>query len=156
MFARRCPTVRSRSQPSATVRNRPRPSAAVRNRRREVAMAVPMVSSAQGATFGGFKRRVASFCVAGVALPDIQTCFVACRRSFCVAGAIFLCRFQKMSSSFCGRRTTLDVSIDVHFAWHAEHFRRVVLRVFCKSHCQGFAKWRQGANSVASVAFCEM
>ena len=43
-----------------------------------------------------------------------------------------------------------------HFAWQAQHFRRVVLRVFCKSHWQGCVKWRQGANSVAGVAFCAM
>ena len=47
-------------------------------------MAVPMVSSAEGVLFGGFKRLVASFRVAGVALRDIQTCFVTCRKSFCV------------------------------------------------------------------------
>ena len=39
-------------------------------------MAVPMASSAKVVTFGGFKCRVASFRVAGVALGDIQTCFV--------------------------------------------------------------------------------
>ena len=43
-----------------------------------------------------------------------------------------------------------------HFSWQAQHFRRVVLRVFCKSHWQGCVKWRQGANSVAGVAFCAM
>jgi len=43
-----------------------------------------------------------------------------------------------------------------HFAWQAQHFRCVALRAFCGSHCQGCVKWRQGANSVASVAFCEM
>ena len=42
------------------------------------------------------------------------------------------------------------------FARRAQHFRRVVLRVFCKSHCQGCVKWQQGADSVADVAFCEM
>ena len=52
-------------------------------------MAMPMVSSAEGVIFGGFKRRVASFRMAGVALRDIQTCFVTCRKLFCVAGAIF-------------------------------------------------------------------
>ena len=41
--------------------------ASVRNRSREVAMAVPMASSAKGVTFVGSKRRVASFRVAGVA-----------------------------------------------------------------------------------------
>ena len=38
----------------------------------------------------------------------------------------------------------------------AQHFRRVVLRVLCKSHCRGCVKWWQRANSVAGVAFCEM
>ena len=106
-----------------------------------------MVSSAEGVIFGGFKRLVASLRVAGVALLDIQTFFVTCRKSFCVAGAILLRRFRKMSCS------TLDVSIVI---WPAQHFRRVVLRVFCKSHWQGCVKWRQGADSVAGVAVCEM
>ena len=43
-----------------------------------------------------------------------------------------------------------------HFSWQAQHFKRVALRVFCKSHWQGCVKWRQGANSVAGVAFCAM
>jgi len=73
-------------------------------------MAAPMVSSAEGVIFGGFKRRIASFRVAGVALRDIQTFFVTCRKSFCVAGAIILRRFRKMSCSFRGRRSTLDMS----------------------------------------------
>ena len=42
---------------------------------------------------------------------DIRTCSGTCRKSFCVAGAILLRRFQKMCCSFCGRRITLDVSI---------------------------------------------
>ena len=70
-----------------------------------------MVSSAKGVVFGRFKRRVASFRMAGVALRDIQTCFVAYRKSFCVAGAILLRRLRKMRCSFRGRRATLDVSI---------------------------------------------
>ena len=45
-------------------------SATVRNRSRDGRMAVPMVSFAEGVIFGGFKRRVASFRVAGVALRD--------------------------------------------------------------------------------------
>ena len=101
MFARRCVYVRNRSQPSATVRNRSRGPR----------MAVPMVSSAEGVIFGGFKRLVASFRMAGMALRDIQTCFVTCRKWFCVAGAILLRRFPKMRCSFRGRRSTLDVSI---------------------------------------------
>ena len=95
MFARRF------SKPFATVRNRPC----------EGRMAVPLVSSAKGVIFGGFKRRVASFRVAGLGLRDIQTCFVTWRKSFCVAGTILLQRFGKMSCSFRGRRSTLDLSI---------------------------------------------
>ena len=74
-------------------------------------MAVPMVSSAGGVIFGSSIRIVASFRVAGVALCDIQTCFVTCRKPLCVAGAIQSQRFQKMRGSFRGRRSTLDVSI---------------------------------------------
>ena len=58
-----------------------------------------------------FRRLVASFRVAGVALRDIQTCSATCRKSLRVAGAILLRRFQKMCCSFRGRRSTLDVSI---------------------------------------------
>ena len=85
-------TLRLRPQPFATIRNRSQPSAkpsataaTVRNRPREDHMPVPMVSSAEGVIFGGFTCGVASFCVAGVAPRDIQTCFVTCRKSFCQA-----------------------------------------------------------------------
>ena len=73
-------TLRLCSQPSATVCGRPC----------ERRMAVPMVSSAKGVTIGGFKRRVALFRVAGVALRDIQTCFVTRRNRF-VWQAQYLC-----------------------------------------------------------------
>ena len=86
-------------------------SATVRNRSRELRMAVPMGSFAEVVLFGGFRRLVASFRVAGVALRDIQTCSATCRKSFRVAGAILLRRFQKMCCSFRGRRSTLGVSI---------------------------------------------
>ena len=95
----------------STLRSRAQPSATVRNRSRDPRMAVPMGSSAGGIIFGGFRHLVASFRVAGVALRDIQTCSATCRKSFCVAGAILLRRFQKMCCSFRGRRSTLDVSI---------------------------------------------
>ena len=52
-------------------------------------MAVPMAISAEGVIFGGFKCRVASFPVAGVALRDIQT---------------FLCNVSKVV--LCGRHNT--------------------------------------------------
>ena len=80
VFARRC----------VCGRNRPQPYATVRNRSCEDRMAVPMGSSAGGIRFGGFRRVVASFRVEGVALRDIQMCFVTCRKSFSVAGAILL------------------------------------------------------------------
>jgi hypothetical protein len=76
----------------------------------EVAMAVPIASSATG-VFGGFTCRVASFRVASVALRDIQTCFVTCGKSFCVASAILLRRFQKMRCIFPGRGNTLEIIV---------------------------------------------
>ena len=62
-------------------------------------MAVPLGSAA----FGSFKRRVASFCVAGVALRDI---LVLCDRHH-----TFLHRFQKMRFIFRGRPSTSETSI---------------------------------------------
>ena len=77
----------------STLRLRSQPFATVRGRSREVRMAVPiMASSAKGCTFGGFKRHVASFRVAGVALCDIQTCFITCQK------------YSKVV--LCGRRNT--------------------------------------------------
>ena len=98
-------------------------------------MAVPMASSAKGVAFGVFQRRIASFRVTG---------FITCRESFSEDALYFSWQAQHFG--------------DLHrdFAWQAQHFRRVVLRGFYKSRCQGCVKWRQGANSVAGVAFCEM
>ena len=101
---------------------------------------MPVASFATVGIFGGLRRRVASFRVAGVAPCDIPTCFITCQKSFCLAGVILLHRFQKMSCSFRGRRSTLDVSCCVFFAnrsvraassgdkvqipWQAWHFVR--------------------------------
>ena len=76
-------------------------------------MAVPLASSAKVVSFGGFKRRVG-----GVALCDLPTCLVTCPKPFCVTGAIFLCRFEKMTFIFRGRR-----NLHRHFAWQAQHLR---------------------------------
>ena len=133
-------TLRPRPQPFATVRNRSQPSATVRNRSYELRMAVPMGSFAEVVIFGGFRRVVASFRVAGVALCDIQTCFVTFLED--------VLQFSWQAQHF-GR-------VHRHFSWQAQHFRRVLLRVFCKSHWQGCVKWWQGANSVAGVAFSDM
>ena len=86
-----------------TVRNRPQPSATVRNRAREVAMAVPSASFTKVVTFGGFKRRAASFRLAGVALCDIPTCFRICPKSFSVAGAMLFHRFRRCVALFLAR-----------------------------------------------------
>ena len=51
-----------------------------------------------------------SFCLAGVALRDISTCFKTCQKSCCVAGALLLPRFQSMRRIFHGRHSTLDTS----------------------------------------------
>ena len=101
MFARRCVYVRNRSQPFATVRNRPR----------EGRMAVPMVSSAKGVTFGGFQRRVASLRMACVALCDIQT--------FSEEDALhFLWQAQHFGDHHG------------HFAWQPPRFRCILWLVF--------------------------
>jgi len=52
-----------------------------------------------------------SFCVAGVALPDILTCLQTHRKSFCGTGAILPRRFQKVRFIFRGKRGTLETSI---------------------------------------------
>ena len=136
MFARRC--VRER--------NRPQPFATVRSRSRDPRMAVPMGSSAEVVLFGGFRRVVASFRVAGVALRDIQTCSATCRKSFCVAGAILLRRFQKMCCSFRGRRSTLGVSVVIFRG------RRSTLDV---SRCVFFANRIGRAASSGDKARCK-
>ena len=76
------------------------------------------------------KQVVISFFFAGTALGDIQTCFITCRKSFCVAGAKFLRRFHKVSCnelhfSWQGQHFG---DLCRHFAWQAQHFRRVALR----------------------------
>jgi len=88
-----------------------------------------MGSSAGGVIFGGLQPVVASFRAAGVAFCDIQTCFVTCRNSFCVAGAILLRRFQTMRGSFRGGRSTLHVSIVIFLG------RRSTLDVSCSVFC---------------------
>ena len=122
-------------------------------------MAVPIVNSAEGVIFGVFTCGIASFRVAGVALRDIQTCFVTCRKSFCVAVHNTFCDvFEKMCCQFSWQVQHFG-RVHRHFEGQAQHFRRVVLHCFCELHCQicqGCVKWRRGANSVAGVAFCEI
>ena len=103
MFARRCFCVRNRSQQIAIVRNRLR-------------------ATVVGAKWPCLWRVLQKWLLLEVsrvvqtrfawqawhfdALCDIPTCFITCRKSLCVAGAILLRRFQKMSCSFRGRCST--------------------------------------------------
>ena len=111
-------------------------------------IAVAMASSAKAVTSGGFKRRVAS-------LRDIPACFITCRKSF-------LCGRRNTFASFLEDELQFSWQVQYfgdlrhHFVWQAQHFRRVVLRVFCESLCQGCVKWRLRSNSVAGVAFGDM
>ena len=59
-----------------------------------------------------------------------------CRKSFCVAGAILLRRFQKGELQFSWQAQHFG-RVHHHFAWQAQHFRRVVLRVFCELAMSG-------------------
>ena len=71
------------------------------------------------------KRVVMLFCAA---LCDIPTGLMTCGKTFCAAGTVLLRRFHKMSCSFRGRRSMLYGDLCRHFAWQAQHFRRVALR----------------------------
>ena len=151
MFARRCVRVRNRSQPSATVRNRSQPFATVRTNsvwpclwevlQRWSFLEVSDVSLLRFAwqawhfvTFRRVLQRVESrFAWQAQYFCDV---FRRCVAVFVAGAALWTC-----PSSFFVQ---------------AQHLRRVVLRVFCKLHWQGCVKWRQGANSVAGVAFCAM
>ena len=114
MFARRCVYVRNRPQPFATVHNRPQPSP---------------TGYGKFCKRGNFwKRRVASFRVAGVALRDIQTCFVTCRKSFLWQSQYFA-TFSEDALQF-SRQAQHFGRVHRHFAWQAQHFRRVGLRAF--------------------------
>ena len=64
-------------------------------------------------------------------------CLQTCRKSFCVAGAILLRRFQKMSCIFCGRRSTLETSIVILRGKRSIRFRSVVCgMIFCMARAQ--------------------
>ena len=67
---------------------------------------MPVGTAAKVATFGSFKRRVAEFRVASVALCDLRV-----KSCFCVTDAIVCRRCQKITFIFHGGRSTLDVSI---------------------------------------------
>ena len=148
VFARRCVHGRNRSQPFATVRNRPQPSA----------------RSPYGRAYGKFCRGCPFLEVSDVSLLRFAWQawhFVTFRRvlervesRFAWQAQYFCDVFRRCVAVFVAGAALW--TFHRHFSWQAQHFRRVVLRVFCKSHWQGCVKWRQGANSVAVVAFCAM
>ena len=148
-------TVRNRSQPFATVRNRSHPFAPVRNRSQPFATvrnrSQVSVCARYGNAYGEccksvtFEPRFMWQAWHFVTSRHDATCFITCQKPFRVTGANLLCRYQKMSCIFRGRRSTLETSIIIlrgerstleqsSFAWQAQHFRRVALRVFCKLH----------------------
>ena len=108
-------------------------------------MAVPMVSSAIGVTFGGFKRRVASFRVAGVALRDIQTCVVTCRKIVLCGRRNTFATFSEDALQFSWQAQHFG-DLHHHFAWQAHHFRRVVLRVFLQIALAGLRQVATGCR----------
>ena len=141
-------TLPNRSQPFATVRNRPQPFA----------------RSPYGRAYGKFCRRGHFWRF------QTRRCFISRGRRGTLWHSDVFCNVLKIVLR--GRRNTFvtffeDVlqfswqaqhfgRVHRHFSWQAQHFRRVLLRVFCKSHWQGCVKWRQGANSLADVAFSDM
>ena len=75
-------------------------------------VAVSMGEAVKHLSFSKVSKQVVMlFCVASAALCDIPTCWVTCQKSFCVAGAILLRCFHKMSCSFRGRRSILEISV---------------------------------------------
>ena len=100
-------------------------------------------------------RNVALFHVAGVALCDIPTCFKNASKIVFCGRRNTLAPFPKDEMHFSCQAQHFG-ELHRNFAWQTQHFRCVVLRVFCESHWQGRGKWWQSANSVANMTFCEM
>ena len=119
---------------AATVRNRPQ----------------PFVRTPYGRAYGKFCRggQVWRF--------PMCRCFVSRGRRGTSCHPDVFCNVLKVV--LCGRRNTFATfSDDVwQLSWQAQHFGRVVLSVFLQIALAGCVKWRQGANSVAGVAFCDM
>ena len=92
-----------------------------------------------------------SFCVARVAFSDCLTCLKKCRKSFCVTGAILLQGFQKMTCIFSTQAQFFG-RVHFHFAWQAQHFRQVVLRVESVILCGRHSMWWRSV--VCAMLFC--
>ena len=74
------------------------------------AVAVSMGEATKSLLFEGFNAGYRAVLRGRRGTRDILTCVQTRRKSFCVAGAIFLRRFQKMGCTFRGRRSTLESS----------------------------------------------
>ena len=114
--------------PAFGVRNRLQPSSTVRLGDRLWAQKLPCLweKSQKRDLFDVSEAVVMSFCVAGVALRGIPTCFTTRQRVVLCGRAQYFClHFQKMCCIFRGRRSTLGTS-DVIF-----HGRRSTLDVSC-------------------------
>ena len=133
---------------SATVVNRLQPSTSDRG---EGNMAVPMVSSANVVTFGGFKRRVASF--REQALRDIPTCFRTCPKSFRDRRHVFA-SFSE-DDFHVSQQAQYFECVHLAFAWQRSTSDVCSCVFFCESHCEVCVKWWQRANRVASVGHRE-
>ena len=151
MFARRCVHGRNRPQPSATVRNRPQqPFATVRARTiwpclREVLQEGSFLEVSDVSLLR-FAWQAWHFVTFRRVLQRVENRFAWQAQYFCDV-------FRRCVAVFVAGAALWTCPLS---SWQAHRFRRVVLRVFCKSHWQGCVKWRQGANSVAGVAFCAM
>ena len=138
MFAGRCVYVRNRPQPFATVRNRPQPSATVRKCPREGRRAVPIGSSAKAllevssVAWLHFAWQAWYFVTFQHVSRRVKNRFVWQAQYFCYISEDALL-FSWQAQHFGHLRC--------NFAWQAQQFRRIVLRFFCKSHCQRCAKW---------------
>ena len=124
----------------------------------------PFVRSPYGRAYGKFCRRGHFW-----RFPAFR-CFVSRGRRGTLWHSDVFCNVSKVA--LCGRCNTFATfsedawqfswqaqhfgRVHRHFSWQAQHFRRVLSRAFCKSHWQGCVKWRQVANSVAGVAFCDV
>ena len=112
--------------------NRPQPSSTVRNRLRESPMTVPMGSAAKVVTFGGFKC-VPRFVWPGVALCNTATSFIVSKVVLCDRRNTF-CKVSEDELHFSWQAQHLETSIVILHGRRKQHFRRMVLCVFCRSH----------------------
>ena len=65
------------------------------------------------------KQVVMSFCVAGVALCDIPTCFIRCRNFFCVAGATMHSTLYTLHFTLHTLHSTLYTPHSTHYTPHS-------------------------------------